>query len=173
MKYIHSQYRAGGLCFPMHWHERIELLCVTNGSLLLNAGESCLEVKAGQTAVLYPYCEYDIQKESNSLDKAFGAILEYVNEHYTEKLSLEQISNRFGYNETYFCRRFKQITGFTFCNYIQILRIEKAQQLLSRTSEEIGVIAWKCGYEDISYFSNCFKKKVGYSPTEFRKMKME
>lgn len=263
LKYIRSQYRAGGLCFPMHWHERIELLCVIEGSLWLDTKDACFEVKKGQTAVispgklhegragekgvtyhtvmfeaerfvnatlrsdpyfqsliqgniafqiciedtalsyaicrlssmidkedteniliamgltyeilgiLYQYCEYHVQREMSSVDKAFGTILEYVNEHYTEKLSLEQISSQFGYNETYFCRRFKQITGFTFCNYIQILRIEQAQQLLRHTSEEVSVIAWKCGYEDISYFSNCFKKKVGYSPTEFRKMKIE
>lgn len=263
LKYIYGQYRAGGLCFPMHWHERIELLCVIKGSLWLNSGDVCFEVKEGQTVaiapgklhegmagtqgvayhtvmfeverflntalesdayfmsivqgkvafqtcienadlsdaicklssiitkedpgntliaigltyeilgILYKYCEYHAQREVLSSNRDFGKILEYIDEHYAEKLSLEQISSQFGYNETYFCRRFKKITGFTFCNYIQTLRMEQAKQFLSHTSEEIGVIAWKCGYEDVSYFSNCFKKNVGYTPTEFRKMKIE
>lgn len=101
-------------------------------------------------------------------DKGFGDILEYVNEHYGEKISTKDISDKFGYNETYFSRRFKEITGLTFSKYIQALRMERAQKLLRSTKDEIGVIAWKCGYTDISYFSNCFKKNFGYNPTEFR-----
>ena len=47
--------------------------------------------------------------------------------------------------------------------------MEMAQKLLQSTDEEIGGIAWKCGYADVCYFSNCFKKHSGYSPTEFRR----
>ncbi len=245
-------------CFLMHWHDRMELLCVVSGSLELHTEEGHYRVFPGQVAVvgprqmhggfagsegvvyhtimfdvekfcnatiasdkyLLPICENKIgfQKivenahllktmnrlveilksrgETNPLlaigilyeiigilyeycdksvkiihkqEKGFSTILEYVNEHYAEKISSKDISNKFGYNETYFCRRFKEITGLTFSKYIQALRMECAQKLLKNTTDEIGIIAWKCGYGDVSYFSNCFKKHFGYSPTGFRR----
>lgn len=105
------------------------------------------------------------------VDQDFGKVLEYINEHFMEKISAKDISAKFGYNEAYFCRRFKAVSGITAMKYIQILRLEQAQKLLKSTDEEIGDIAWKCGFGDISYFSNCFKKYAGHSPTEFRKIK--
>ncbi|MBQ8816571.1 MAG: helix-turn-helix domain-containing protein [Lachnospiraceae bacterium] len=116
---------------------------------------------------LYKYCELDFKMVYKE-DEAFRAVLEYVNNHFGEHISAKDISRQFGYNETYFCRRFKSITGITVMKYIQILRMEEAQRLLRSTDEEIGSIAWECGYADISYFSNCFKRHCGYTPTQFR-----
>ena len=96
-----------------------------------------------------------------------GNILAYA---VGPSLGLE-VSEKFGYNETYFCRRFKEITGLTFTGYLLALRMERAQKLLMETQEEIGTIAWKCGYADVSYFSHCFKKQFGVSPMGFRKEK--
>jgi len=102
------------------------------------------------------------------VDKGFGRVIEYINANYTEKISARSISEKFGYNETYFCRRFKAATGITVMKYIQILRLEQAQRLLKATEEEVGNISWKCGFSDVGYFSNCFKKHFGYTPSEFR-----
>lgn len=117
---------------------------------------------------LYKYCQLDSQMVYKE-DEAFRAVLDYVNNHFGEHISAKDISERFGYNETYFCRRFKAITGITVMKYIQILRMEEAQRCLRSTDDEIGSIAWECGYADISYFSNCFKKYCGYTPTQFRR----
>ena len=104
-------------------------------------------------------------------DKSFDIILKYINEHYTEKCLSKEISKMFGYNEAYFCRRFREVTGITFSKYIQALRMEYAQKQIKSTTDEIGMIAWKCGFSDPSYFSNCFKKLFGMTPMEFRNMK--
>lgn len=104
-------------------------------------------------------------------DKGFHAIIKYVNDHFTEKLTPKDISLQFGYNETYFCRRFKEVTGLTFTKYVQALRMEQAFKLLKEGKEEIRYIAWKCGYGDVSYFSNCFKSHFGFRPSEIYKMK--
>lgn len=104
-------------------------------------------------------------------DNGFGKILEYINSHYTEKCSSKAISSMFGYNEAYFCRRFREVTGINFSKYVQALRMEYAQKLLRTSKDEIGMIAWRCGFSDLSYFSNCFKKLFGITPTEFRNMK--
>lgn len=118
--------------------------------------------------LLYQHCAAD-SKLIYKFDKKFRVVIEYINEHFTEKITVREISRKFGYDETYFCRRFREITGITAMKYIKILRMENAQKLLQSKEDEIGDIAWKCGFSDISYFSNCFKKQYGVSPSEFRK----
>ncbi len=118
--------------------------------------------------LLYQHCAAD-SKLIYKFDQKFRVVIEYINEHFTEKITVKEISRKFGYDETYFCRRFREITGITAMRYIKILRLESAQKLLQSKEDEIGDIAWKCGFSDISYFSNCFKKQYGVSPSEFRK----
>lgn len=118
---------------------------------------------------LYKYC-VDHSKEMPRVNKEFSEVLEYIGEHCCEKLTARSLSEYFNYNETYFCRRFKAVTGFTVMKYIQVLRMEEAQRLLENTREEISVIAAKCGFSDTCYFSNCFRKHFGYTPTKFRSL---
>lgn len=109
-------------------------------------------------------------KELIRVNREFGEILEYISSHFCENISAKTLSEYFNYNETYFCRRFKTLTGFTVMKYIQILRMEEAQRLLENAEEEIRVIASRCGFSDTCYFSNCFKKHFGHTPTEFRRI---
>ena len=120
--------------------------------------------------ILYRFRNEDIRGLLKQ-NQACSGILKDANGRFTGKLSPKEVSARFGYNETYFCRRFKEITGLTFTGYLLALRMECAQKLLTETQEEIGTIAWKCGYADVSYFSHCFKKQYGVSPMGFRKGK--
>lgn len=115
--------------------------------------------------ILHRYSTVSVRTVTGK-DKGFNLILEYVNMHFTEKITPGEISIQFGYNETYFCRRFKEVTGLTFTKYLQALRMEYAIKLLKSGKEEIQYIAWKCGYSDVSYFSNCFKKHFGLRPSE-------
>ena len=124
----------------------------------------------GILGALHQNCILD-DAQLHKADERFRAILEYIGSHYTESISVRDISSRFGYNEAYFCRRFKAVTGLNVMKYIQILRLELAQKLLRETREEIGIISWKCGFSDLSYFSNCFRKQFGITPTAFREMK--
>lgn len=118
-------------------------------------------------SLLYEHCTIS-SRQTQKNDERFGMILEYVNNHFTENISAGNISKTFGYDETYFCRRFKIVTGITTMNYIRILRLELAQKLLEETSESIGSISFQCGFSDTHYFSNCFKKHFGISPSEYR-----
>lgn len=106
--------------------------------------------------LLYRNCSTD-SKILHKQDERFCSVQEYINNHFTEDISSRDISRKFGYDETYFCRRFKKITGITSMNYIRILRIELARKLLRTTQNDIGNIASECGFSDICYFSNCFK----------------
>ena len=102
-------------------------------------------------------------------NQAFYKIIKYLNEHFCESLSISTISKIFGYSETYLCQKFKECTGLTVINYINILRLEKAQMLLKTTNKSISEIAFLCGFNDLNYFSHCFKNNLNISPSKFRK----
>lgn len=137
--------------------------------MMANGRNPLLEVGAVYEllGLLYQYKDERVHIMERSV-KGFSAILEYVNEHYVEKITSKTVSGMFGYNETYFCRRFSEVTGMTLNRYILALRMELAQKLLKNSKDEISIVAWKCGYSDVSYFSNRFKLFTGCSPTEFR-----
>lgn len=101
----------------------------------------------------------------------FSNVIDFLNKHFRENLTIPELSKRFGYSEAYLCRKFKKITGLTITNYINITRLEHAKVLLTTTDRTIGDIAYRCGFNDFTYFSHCFKKYFGVSPASFRKTK--
>lgn len=95
-------------------------------------------------------------------------ILDYIEKNYSKKLTTSSICKKFGYNETYFCRKFKQKTGISVTRYILLLRLEQACRLIQETNKAIGVISTTCGFSDFSYFCASFKRIYGLSPTEYK-----
>ena len=241
--------------FPLHWHERMELLLVTKGSLALRAGnEDCL-VQAGQLAIITPGLLHTGQSGENGVsyetimfdlsnfitsagasarfltplhnqqllfdhitDNAavIGAVnelltllhaqqeavalqvigkvydllgllflhvrwwrvdlpykgklnevLKYMEQHSCENITSSSISRKYNYDEAYFCRKFKAVTGLPPMKYIKILRLEKAQRMLEETDQSIAQIAQGCGFCDSDYFGRCFKSHFGVSPTAY------
>lgn len=108
-------------------------------------------------------------------NEKFYSIVEYINlnttheDGHTVDLTVPGLAKKFGYNESYLCRKFKEHTGFTITNYINLLRLEKAQVLLATTDKSISYISYRSGFNDLVYFSHCFKKQFGVSPSTFRK----
>lgn len=120
--------------------------------------------------LFYQYCSVETVR-IHKTDKRFKEALTYINNHYTESISTQNISKRFGYEEAYFCRKFKETTGTGVIKYIRYLRLSNAQHLLRLSEENIRDVALKCGFSDISYFCSCFKHQFGMSPKEFQKQK--
>lgn len=118
---------------------------------------------------MYRFCS-EVRKPVQKMNENFREVLEYINSHYVEDISTQSLSVQYGYNETYFCRKFKAVTGINLMKYIQILRIELAQKLLKNTEKSIAEIALECGFTDISYFSHCFKRQVKVTPKEYRRV---
>ncbi|QBG46788.1 AraC family transcriptional regulator [Verrucomicrobia bacterium S94] len=95
--------------------------------------------------------------------------LNYIHDHYTEPLALENMAAMSGASETYFCRLFKHETGMTFLNYLNGLRIERACVLLRDTTDNALDICYEVGFNDYTHFGRQFKKHVGMSPADYRK----
>lgn len=96
-------------------------------------------------------------------------VKDYIDAHYCEEISREDYSSIVFMNPDYISRQFRKEIGKTISNYILEKRIHKSKELLSFTSEPIGVISMKIGYDNFAYFSKIFKEKVGMSPNEYRK----
>jgi len=109
---------------------------------------------------------------SPTLDRVTD-ILKYIDSHYTEDISLISLSERFYLSEFYICRLFKEYTGRTVLGYINSLRVGRAKKLLSSTDMAIGKIARACGFGSVSSFGAAFRHRVGCSPREWRKLKIE
>lgn len=94
--------------------------------------------------------------------------LTYINENYADELTLSSISAHLGFNESYFCRIFKSGTGATFTEYLNFVRVCKAEKLLSETQDSIFEIATSVGISSLSYFNRIFRKYHNCSPTTYR-----
>lgn len=116
---------------------------------------------------LYELCAIKQGVYHTSNDK-FRQVLNHIDAHYTEFISAHSLSQQFNYNESYFCRLFKQSTGLTLSDYIRYLRMERAQQLLKQPDIPISQVAIQCGYPNANYFSLCVQKHFQCSPSELR-----
>ncbi|MFY0654208.1 MAG: helix-turn-helix transcriptional regulator [Cyclobacteriaceae bacterium] len=99
--------------------------------------------------------------------------IQFINENIKFELTVEYLANQFHMNVDYFSRAFKEQLGIRPVNYIQTKRIERAQLLLSTTTDTIPEVASKIGLSNLSYFSRLFKKQTGKSPGEFRKQRWD
>lgn len=120
---------------------------------------------------LYNHKSENIFQNSNDdhLEAKIYAITSYIHTHFSEDLTLDGLAETFYISPYYLSHQFKQITGFTLTNYIQMTRIRNAEQLLLSTHRKITDIAQDCGFNSFSQFNRTFKKMVGKSPSEFRK----
>lgn len=89
------------------------------------------------------------------------------NSHSSE-LTLEDVSQFVGLSKYYFAHKFKQITGYTCIQYINIVKCEKAKSLLSDQQLDINTIGQQCGFNSQSYFTRIFREYTGMSPSMYR-----
>ena len=92
----------------------------------------------------------------------------WLQQHYNEPLNIEQLAKQFDLSTRSLNRRFKDASQQTPKQYIQQLRIDAAKELLRQTNLTIGDISGHVGYLDVSYFSEIFKKEIGYTPKAYR-----
>lgn len=92
----------------------------------------------------------------------------YINQHYQENLTLEEVASISGFSKFHFTRIFKQCMDMTFYEYLNEKRITKAEELLYTTVLSITDIAMNSGFSSISAFNRTFKSLKGCSPSEYR-----
>lgn len=95
-------------------------------------------------------------------------ILSYIEEHFTEDLSLKSIAETFNYNKYYVSHMFKKYVGENFKNYINTVRLQHIIESFNKTKEKnISSLAHRCGFNSMPSFYRCFHETYGMSPKEF------
>ena len=112
----------------------------------------------------YPAEHFGTALKKQNLDP----IRDYLDTHYTEKVSLDALSDRFFISKFYLTRVFKEQYGVSINTYVQNLRITKAKQMLRFTDKKLEDIGYQCGLGAPHYFSRIFKQVEGITPSEFR-----
>ena len=139
-------------------------------SLFSMIGENCLNAKNGKNGENAESSE-NVWKEE-PLDPAVADVQEaakFIFENYADRITLEKAAEVAGMCPTYFSRKFSEVTGYGFKEYLTNVRLKHSQEMLVSGTLTVTQIAFACGFGDANYFGDAFRKHTGCSPREFRK----
>ena len=253
VKVLHFSKQAHEMCFRIHWHERMELVRLHSGEMVISFGTDTIKLHAGEMAIFPPKMPHGGYTDENSAvydvvmfdvrsfyhnsevsrkylqvlfegdarfqkitsdkdmlrcfdticskegkgtlevtayiyqllfylferslievknkvgrDDVIKEIKEYMEENFRNVLTTASICEEFGYTEAHFCRKFKEATGLTPMNYLNIYRMEEAYKMLKKGEHNISKIAMRCGFQDSNYFTRCFKAHFGMPPSKIK-----
>lgn len=128
------------------------------------------------TLLLYYLCEKGTCKRGEvsevnyqkNIERLRG-VLQYVENHYSERIIQSKVAEKFYFSKEYFSRFFKQCTGMTFTEHLSKYRLQKARMNLLETNASILEIALNNGFSDERTFINAFKKVYNKTPLQYRK----
>lgn len=110
------------------------------------------------------------QERERRSKKRIEMAKKYIDRNYMEPITLNDVAEHVELNPSYFSSLFKKETGLNFTDYLLDTRIEMAKNLLLNPTVKVYEIGYKVGYEDAVSFGRAFKKKIGMSPKEYRKI---
>lgn len=102
--------------------------------------------------------------KNDLIDKA----LKIINKEYMKGLTLEDLAKKLHLSKNYLCSLFKEETGFTFCQYLNTLKTNKAKKLLTEDKKTLEYISYECGFSSQAHFTMTFKKYTGKTPKEYK-----
>ncbi len=132
---------------------------------LLDVLQALAGSRAGARALASPY----FQPAGKKTEGRIGKVFQYIHQHSAETVSLTEMATLINLSESAFCKFFKRTTGKTFSDYVAEIRIGHACHLLSESDDTISEIAYRSGFESLTYFNRVFLRKKGVRPREFRK----
>lgn len=97
-------------------------------------------------------------------------LLTYIDEHYSEDITLPFAARKMNLSESHFSKTFKKLVGLNFIAYLNAVRIEQSAGMLRTSGAQISEIAMNCGFGNIRSFNRTFKNYTGYTPTEFMRL---
>ena len=114
----------------------------------------------------------DSREQGRDMDR-IRTVMEYIQKHYAEKITLEELADQIHLCRSESCRMFKRYMNETMFEYLLNYRIEKSLELLGRPQMDVTQIAGMVGFGNPGYYSRIFRRKMGCTPLEYRKGRLE
>lgn len=108
-------------------------------------------------------------QEAPVIDPRIQKVMTYIMDHYSKEITIRELADGVGLNPVYLGKLFKQNTGSTYKEFINKVRVNNAEMILSAGGFNVSEVAEHCGYHDVAYFSNVFKNIKGYPPSSAMK----
>ncbi len=145
---------------------------------LLNHQDNVKKALFGYFIYLISNLEEDINVKSSaellqSAPPIVLKIINYLNDNYDKKISLETLEKTFYLSKTTLCKQFNQAINCTITDFLLNIRLNKAKYYLTETKKNITEITYLCGFCSQNYFGLIFKQKTGLSPLNYRKHQSE
>lgn len=126
--------------------------------------ELCFRLQ--ETVETFTECVFNyIPSKNNDIIKK---AIQYISQNFSSSITLKDVADHVHLNPAYFSTIFKQSTGSSFKEYLNMVRIEESKRLLTTTNYSVIDISVATGFEDQSYFSKVFKKYTGLTPKQYR-----
>ena len=107
-------------------------------------------------------------QEQNTEPPIITRAKQFIVEHQSEELSLDDVAKSVHTSKFYFCKMFKKGTGINFTDYLSRVRTERAKNLLLNRNLRVSEIAYEVGFQSLTHFNRVFKRILGRSPTDYR-----
>lgn len=132
-----------------------------------------LMIRAHLYAILYHIIHQrkESQREDSIMDTNYDklkVILEYLQTHYTEPITVQQAADMCGFSASHFMKLFRELTGISFTQYVKCLRLDAAAEQLRSTAKRVSEIAEMVGFRNLSYFSRAFEEQYCLTPSAYR-----
>ena len=158
--------------------DKLYRYCARHGATK-NASHRLL-IKAKLLEIIALYHEYGLLSRKDSRKNIIQSkqdklkdLLNYIDSHFAGPMTIRDASLRLGVTDQYFCRYFKKVTGMSFTEYLNDLRLRRAAKDIELTTRPISDIAYENGFENAGYFFKSFKLKFGVTPLRYRKRFIE
>ncbi len=114
-----------------------------------------------------------LESKNVRFSPCISRVVAHIEKNYAQDISLKTMAYELNINAAYLGQLFKSETGQLFSAYLNRIRIQNAEKLLLETNDTLSEVSQKCGYANISYFYNIFKKSTGQTPSQYRKAKTQ
>ncbi len=155
------------------WQNEVNSISLKLYNISKSSSPSELEIKYllfSLWCVLCTHARYlNNVKPSKSLEQVRSSI-DFISEHYQEKITLQDISDYVHLSTGHFSRLFTKIIKCSPIDYLIHFRLQQSCNLLKKSDLPIGTIALDCGFNDFSYYSKKFREEMGCSPKEYRQL---
>lgn len=153
-------------------HELGEKFKIINEEFHLQKSLYKAKIKAAaMDLVISLYRNYTVAESSlsrqikNDKIEIIKKAIRYIQSNYTQAITITSISAEIGISKYYFCRIFKEITGYTTVSFLNIVKCNNAKKLLQSGKYGVEEAALLSGFDNLSYFSKTYKKHMGNLPS--------